>query len=163
MTTTTDFELPNVATGTDPFRLSEHAAASETDAIVLLFQRDYHCLKCREQVQTVASRYDEFRARNATVVSILPEPVERVRRWQRQYDLPYPLLADESKTTSDQYDQPTRFGVLGSIHDVVGRMPEAVVVDARSDAPTIEWIHRGSHPADRPTVDDLLAQLDDLA
>lgn len=58
-----DFELPNAATGPDPFRLGDYAADSDRDALVLLFQRDYYCSKCREQVQTVASRYDDFAAR----------------------------------------------------------------------------------------------------
>ncbi|WP_265108543.1 peroxiredoxin family protein [Halosolutus halophilus] len=159
----TDFELSNAATGPDPFRLSEFAADPDRDAIGLLFQRDYHCPKCREQVQTVASRYDEFTARRADVVSILPEPIERARQWNEQYDLPFPLLADESKTTSDQYDQPVRFGAVGSLHDMVGRMPEAILIDASGDRPTIEYVHRGTHPADRPTADDLLERVDELA
>ncbi|SER41696.1 peroxiredoxin family protein [Natrinema salaciae] len=158
----TDFELPNATTGPDPFQLSEYASNSERDAIVLLFQRDYHCPKCREQVQKIASRYDEFESRQADVVSILPEPLERARQWNEQYEIPFPLLADESKTTSDQYDQPTRFGVFGSLHDMVGRMPEAILIDATGEQPSIEYVHRGKMPADRPTVDDLLDRIDGL-
>lgn len=158
----TDFELPNVAVGPDPFRLSSYAEDPEIRAIVLLFQRDYHCPKCRGQVQEIASRYDEFRERGARVVSILPESEEQTQNWQSHYDLPYPLLADESKTTGDQYDQPMRFGALGSLHDMVGRMPEAVVVDATSDLPVIDYVHQGTMPADRPTVDDLLERVSEL-
>lgn len=159
----TDFELPNAATDPDPFRLSDYAADPDRDAIVLLFQRDYHCPKCREQVQTIASRYDDFAARRADVVSILPEPIDRARQWNEQYDLPFPLLADESKATSDQYDQPVRFGAVGSFHDMVGRMPEAILIDTTGEQPTIEYVHRGKLPADRPTVDDLLGRVDGLA
>ncbi|QFU84728.1 peroxiredoxin family protein [Natronorubrum aibiense] len=162
MTELTDFELPNAAAGPDPLRLREYASDPDRDAIVLLFQRDYHCPKCREQVQTVASRYDEFVDRRTAVISILPESIEQATRWNDQYDLPFPLLADESKTTSDQYDQPTRFGALGSLHDMVGRMPEAVLIDATGQEPTIEYVHRGKLPADRPTVDDLLERIDAL-
>ncbi|SIS18168.1 peroxiredoxin family protein [Natronorubrum thiooxidans] len=163
MTELTDFELPNAATGPDPFRLRDYASDSDRDAIVLLFQRDYHCPKCRDQVQTIASRYDDFRAHRTDVVSILPEPIEQAERWNDQYDLPFPLLADESKATSDQYDQPTRFGAIGSLHDMVGRMPEAVLIDASGQEPTLEYVHRGTMPADRPSVDDLLERVDDLA
>ncbi|WP_148858699.1 hypothetical protein [Natronococcus pandeyae] len=65
--------------------------------------------------------------------------------------------------TSEQYDQPVRFGAVGSFHDVVGRMPEAILIDAAGEQPTIEYVHRGKLPADRPTVDDLLGQIDELA
>ncbi len=43
-----DFELENAAAGPDRFQLSEAATDSDTDSIVLLFQRDYHCTKCRQ-------------------------------------------------------------------------------------------------------------------
>ncbi|PSP41530.1 peroxiredoxin [Halobacteriales archaeon QH_10_70_21] len=116
-----EFELPNVAAGPDPFRLSTVAGDESVDAVVLLFQRDYHCSKCRSQVQDVAARHDEFEA------------------------------------AGEAYDQPTRFGALGSLHDLVGRMPKAVVFDARSGTPEVAAVHEGPMPADRPDVDEFLA------
>ena len=158
-----EFELPNVASGPDPYRPADRAADPDVDSVVLLFHREYYCGNCREQVQAVAQRYDEFLARNAEVASVLPESAARAAGWQDSYDLPFPLLADESKAVGDDYDQPTRFGALGSLHDLVGRMPEAVVVDVRGDEPTVAFTHRGSSPTDRPSIDDLLAELDALA
>jgi len=152
-----DFELPNVASGPDPFRLSEVAAADDVDGVLTLFQRDYHCTKCRGQVQAVADRYDEFAQADAVVAAVLPEPPDRAGDWQDSYDLPFPLLADDAKDVSETYDQPTRFGALGSLHDLVGRMPKAVVFDTREDTPEVAAVHEGSMPADRPDVDDLLA------
>lgn len=158
-TSTYDFELENVAAGPDPFRLS--AAADDPAAIVLLFQRDYHCVKCRRQVQDIAERYDEFEAADALVAAVLPEPADRAASWQDSYDLPYPLLADPAKDVGDEYDQPTRFGVVGSLHDFVGRMPMAVVLDTRSDTPEVAATAEGSTPGDRPSIDDLLAAVRD--
>jgi len=154
-----DFELPNVAAGHDPFSLSGTAADPDVDAILLLFQRDYHCGNCRKQVRAIAERYVEFEALNATVVSILPEPTDRVRSWQESYDLPFPLLADPTTDVSDAYDQPVRFGILGSLHDLVGRMPVAVLLDVRSGDPVIAYTYEGRMPADRPEIDDLLAEV----
>jgi len=154
-----DFELPNVATGPDPFSLSAVAADPDVDAVVLLFQRDYHCGNCRKQVQAVADRYAEFEALNTTVVSVLPEPADRVRSWQESYDLPFPLLADPTTDVSDAYDQPVRFGILGSLHDLVGRMPVAVLLDVRSGEPEIAYTYEGRMPADRPEIDDLLTEI----
>lgn len=82
-------------------------------------------------MQSLAERIDEFRDRNAEVVSIVLEPVERVEKWQSRYDLPYPLLADPDATVGEAYDQPVRFGVVGDLNDLFGRMPEVVIVDRR--------------------------------
>lgn len=160
--TSHDFRLPNVAAGPDPFRLSDVAAQDDVDAVLVLFQRDYHCVRCRRQVQAVADRYGEFDAENALVASVLPEPVERAADWQDSYDLPYPLVADPSKAVSDEFDQPTRFGALGSLHDLVGRMPQSVLFATRDGEPTVAAVHEGSTPGDRPSVDDLLASVADL-
>lgn len=155
-----DFSLPNAAAGPDPFSLS--ALPGDVGFVVLLFQRDFYCTNCRKQVQAVADRIDDFRDRDAEVVSIVPEPYERVVEWQQQYDLPYPLLADPDATVGEAYEQPVRFGVLGRFSDFFGRMPEVVVVDRRGDDPVIAWLHRGRSTFDRPSVDDLLTELDDL-
>ena len=154
-----DFELPNAGAGPDPFSLSAAAADPDTDAVVLLFQRDYHCGNCRKQVQAIGDRYDEFESLNAAVVSILPEPIERAAEWQESYGLPFALLADPTTDVSDAYDQPVRFGVLGSLHDLVGRMPVATVLDTRSDEPVVAYTYEGRMPADRPEIDDLLDEI----
>jgi peroxiredoxin Q/BCP len=156
-----DFALPNVAAGPDPYRLSERAGA--VSAVVLLLQRDHYCTNCRRQVREVKARVAAFRERDAEPVSVLPEPVERAREWQASYDLPYPLLADAAADVGEAYDQPVRFGALGSLSDFFGRMPEAVVVDLRPGREReVAYAHRGRSTFDRPSVDDLLAVLDDL-
>lgn len=43
---------------------------------------------------------------------------------------------------------------------MIGRMPEALVIDVRGTKPEVTYVHRGSMPADRPTVDDLLAAVE---
>jgi len=154
-----DFSLPNVAAGPSPFSLSD--LPDDVAFAVLFFQRDHYCTNCRSQVQALADRVEEFRERDAEVVSIVPEPVDRVEAWQSRYDLPYPLLADPDAEAGAAYDQPVRFGVLGELSDFFGRMPEVVVVDRRGDEPEIVYAHRGTSTFDRPDIDELLAELDD--
>jgi peroxiredoxin Q/BCP len=154
-----EFELPNVGVGPDP--LSLDAIAARVDFAALLLLRDYHCPKCKRQVQDVAARAEELNERDVAVVGILPEPRARAEDWMDQFDLPFPLLADPEKAVGEKYDQPTRFGALGRMHDLVGRMPETVVLDCR-DEPTIVHTHEGRTPGDRPSVDDLLAVVDDM-
>ena len=153
------FELPNLAAGPDPLTLS--SLAKEREFVLLLFQRDYRCGNCRKQVQVFADWHDEFRDRGTEVVSIVPEPPERVAHWQDEYDLPYPLCADPEKTVSAAYDQPVRFGLLGSLSDLFGRMPKAVLLDCRSGDPTIVYAHEGSSTWDRPELQELFAEIDE--
>lgn len=150
-----DFELPNVGAGPDPYA----PADADADYLVVLLQRDYYCRVCRRQVQAVKRRYDEFRDADAEVVSVLPDPPARAEKWQQSYDLPFPLLADEGAAVGDEFDQPQRFGVLGGLHDFVGRMPEAVVLDLETGE--VVYDHAGSNPADRPDVDDLLRAIEE--
>ncbi len=158
MSTTTGFELTNVAAGADP--LSLRTVTDNNDFVLLLFQRDYHCTNCRSQVQAVGDRYDEFQRRETEVVSIVPEPPAKLRDWQSKYDLPFPLCADPDAETSGAYDQPVRFGILGDLSDLLGRMPKAVLLDSRSDEPTVAYTHEGSSTWDRPEIDDLLGEID---
>ncbi len=159
MSTIPDFDLQNVGAG--PERLSIQSLAAEQEFVLLLFQRDHYCTNCREQVQTVADRYQAFRDRNTAVVSIVPEPAEKLAQWQAKYDLPFALCADPDAEFSNQYDQPVRFGVLGKLSDFFGRMPKAVLLDCRDGEPTVVYSHEGSSTWDRPSIDDLLAAIDD--
>ncbi|WP_337250850.1 peroxiredoxin family protein [Halorussus caseinilyticus] len=155
-----DFELPNAGVGPDPLRLADLAADPKNDALVVLFQRDYHSRACRQQVKAVADRYREFRDRSAAVVSVLPESKGKARKFQKKFHLPYALVADAEKTASEQYGQPTRLGGLGARIDLVGRMPETAVLDARGGDLRLHAVHRGDSPSDHPSVDDVLAMVD---
>jgi peroxiredoxin Q/BCP len=156
----TDFELENVGAG--PERLSLGTLAEENDFVLLLFQRDHYCTNCRSQVQDVARRFGEFQERNTAVVSIVPEPAEKLREWQEQYDLPFPLCADPDTEVSDQYEQPVKYGLLGKLSDFFGRMPKVVLLDCRGEQPDIVFAHEGSSTFDRPEIDELLREIDDL-
>jgi peroxiredoxin Q/BCP len=156
-----DFSLPNVGPGPDPCSLA--ALATEHDFVAVYLQRDHLCTNCRKQVQTLNEQYESFTERNTEVVSIVPEPREKVRSWQDSYDLPYPLLADPDAAAGDEFDQPVRYGFLGKISDFFGRMPEVVLVDCRSGEPRVAWSYSGSSTFDRPDVEDVLAELDSLA
>lgn len=134
-------------------------SSEEYDYIVLLFQRDYFCTNCRTQVQKVEDRYDEFQERNVQVVSILPENLSRAKDWEDNYNLSYPVVADKDSNISDRFDQPIRFGPLGSLHDLLGRMPLTVILDAQGDELEVVFREAGSNPSDRPSVDDLLDEV----
>lgn len=157
-----EFELPNVGVGPDPLSLADIVTAS--DFAVLLFLRDYHCPKCKQQVAAVTREASQFNERNAVVLPILPEPRGRATAWKENFDgtFPFPLLADAEKRVADAYEQPTRFGSLGSLHDLLGRLPQSLVIDTRGDEPDVVFSHRGDGVDDRPTVEQLLSAVEDV-
>jgi len=165
-TTSTDgilsFELPNVGVGPDPLSLAEISAVS--DFAVLLFLRDYHCPKCKAQVASISKEADQFDGLGTAVLPILPEPPERAAEWRDNFDreFPFPLLADKDKQVAEQYDQPTRFGALGSLHDLIGRLPQSVILDTRDGDPEVIYTYEGDSVSDRPEVDELLGQVEEL-
>jgi peroxiredoxin Q/BCP len=153
------FELRNAGVGPDP--LSLDVVASTVDFAVLLLLRDYHCPKCREQVTNVAENADVIERRDTAIIPVLPDSYEKAADWQSEFDLPFPLLADPNGEVGDAYDQQRRFGLLGKLHDVIGRMPKAVVIDLREE-PTIIDAYDGDAPGDRPDIEELLDPIDDL-
>lgn len=148
--------LPNGGVGPDPLRLDGLAA----EFVVLLFQRDFLCGNCRSQIQEIAARYEQFRNRNTAVVSVLPDSKQRAAEWASTYDLPFPVVADPENATADRFGQPVRFGFFGELHNLLGRMPLAVIIDLRDTEPRLVYSHVGDSPSDRPTVEGLLLELD---
>jgi len=153
------FVLPNVGPGPDPLSLWELDATFA----VLFLHRDFYCSECRQQVRRVKKRYDEFEARDTEVISVLPEDREKASEWQKQYHLPFPVVADRNTELGDRYDQPTRFGLLGRLHDVIGRMPAVVLLDMRWSEPIETYAHRGDSRTDRPRIDEVLDAVDHAA
>lgn len=154
-----DFELPNAGPGPDPCSLADLTAGS--DFVVLYFQRAGDSVACRKQVTHVKKRYDSFRARDAVPAAILPEPRQTAAEWQARYDLPFPLLADESNDVAADYGQPVRLGFLSDVSDVFGRVPYVVVVDARRPEPRIVWTHKSKTAQNRPESRAILGAVDD--
>ncbi len=148
--------LPNGGVGPDPLRLDR----LDAEFVVLLFQRDSLCSSCQNQVTEIARRYAEFRKRQTVVVSVLPDTKQQAAEWAASYDLPFPVLADPENQTADRFGQPVRFGFLGTLHNLLGRMPLVVMVDLRGSEPRLVYSHVGDSPSDRPTVEGLLLEID---
>lgn len=157
-----DIELPNAGRGPDPLSLSRLAERDDVEAIVLLFQRDHHCRQCRQQVQAIDERYAEFTARNAWVLSILPEEKGTAQEWVDAYQLRLPVLADPNNVAADAYDQDVKFGPVGRISDLLARMPKTVVLDTREDRLEPRFVHEGENRGDRPSVEALLTKVDEV-
>lgn len=159
---TLSFELPNVGVGPDPLSVAD--LVSDVDFAVMVFLRDYHCPHCQEQVNSLSQAASDFNQHNTAVVPVLPESRERAAKWRDSFDrpFPFPLLADAHNRVADQYNQPTRYGIVGQIHDILGRLPKTVILDTRGDEAEVVYTHSGKGVTDRPDIEDLLATVRDL-
>ena len=92
------------------------------------------------------------------MLPILPESRERATSWKDGFEgtFPFPLLADGSKHVAERYDQPTQYGSLGALHDLIGRLPQSIVLDLRGDNTEVVFSHRGQSASDRPEANALL-------
>jgi len=154
------FELPNVGPGPDPCSLA--TLARNESFVVLLFHHDEECHDCRAQAKKAADRYAALRARDAVAVSVLPTGRDAAEDWQERFDLPHPVLFDPDTGVGDDYGQPARLTFLGELVPVLGRMPAAVVVDARGDEPEVAWTYRGKSTWDHPSMTTVLDGLDSV-
>lgn len=55
----------------------------------------------------------------------MPADVNAAAEWQDRYDLGYPVLADPDAEIGEAYDQLSRYGVVGRLHNFLGRLPGA--------------------------------------
>jgi peroxiredoxin len=107
-----------------------------TAPILLFFVRHVGCVFCREQVRTLAQRYDEIRARRAEVAAIIPTDALNAGRFARSMRLPFTVLSDAPRRA---------FAAFGLYETSIGALaqPEVLLRTARQFA-------RGNVPAVNP-------------
>ena len=122
-------------------------------------------------------RYGEVQAKTADVVAISFEPKDRLFQLTRQLQLPFPILSDPERDVYSAYGlaqgnwlkmfSPKTVWTYVK-HFARGRRYHHAASDWRQlggdfvlgEDGTVLYEHRGQAPHDRPTVADLIAQLD---
>ena len=112
-----EFELPNVGQGSETVQSAELVTDDASLLVVLL--GSHYCSQSRELVRQLCENDGAFRERGVTVVPVLPDIRERARLWDRQYDLPFPMLADPG----DDGENPEAFDVFAPLRDAVEGTP----------------------------------------
>ena len=96
--------------------------------------------------------YSEFTKRDAEILAIGPDSLEKFSDYWRENDLPFPGLPDPGKQVSKVYKQEINLFKLG-------RMPLNAVVDREG---CIRFIHYGYSMSDIPDNEKLLGVIDEL-
>ena len=94
--------------------------------------------------------YAEFTERDAEILAIGPDTLERFVSYWGENNIPFPGLPDPNKQVSKLYKQEVNLFKLG-------RMPAQVIVDKGGVA---RYVHYGKSMADIPQNQDVLDILD---
>lgn len=100
----------------------------------------------------MADVYPEFLKRNVSLAAISTDDTADALRMVELTGAEFAVLSDENAAVAKDY------GVYNLLNDGVAT-PSAVIVSPGGD---IEWKYVGESVSDRPTPDQILAQLDRL-
>jgi peroxiredoxin len=164
-TTSTDKIVGNTAVMPDMFTFEFLDSTGKTvdlrkyqnhKNVVLVFTRGYPgylCPYCNAQATRLSKNYADFQKRDAEVLMVFPGPTEHVEEFIRKAaesaesdKLPFPILLDKD------------FQAVDKLHirsDLA--KPSTYILDKEGK---IRYAYVGATRTDRPSIDELLKQLD---
>ena len=96
--------------------------------------------------------YNEFTKRDAEILAIGPDSLDKFSSYWEENDIPFPGLPDPQKQVSKTYKQEINLFKLG-------RMPLNAILDRKGN---IRFIHYGYSMSDIPDNETLLDVIDQL-
>jgi peroxiredoxin Q/BCP len=95
---------------------------------------------------------DEFEKRDARVLAIAPDTLDRAGTYFQRNDIPFPCLADPERQVYRQYDVQSALVSLG-------QRPGLFIVDREG---MVRYAHLGWQQWDIPSIQETLRELDAL-
>ena len=126
--TAPEFELPDQ--NGDSVSLSDLRGRR----VVVYFYPRANTSGCTTEACGFRDAYDEFERRGVVVLGVSDDPVEDLREFESDHDLPFRLLSDESGEVSTAYDSYGEKNMFGNTFDGVFRNTYVVDPDGRIEA-----------------------------
>ena len=142
------FELPNQ--DGDRVSLSE----LKGERVVVYFYPRANTEGCTKEACSFRDSWDAFTERDVRVLGVSDDPVEDLKSFKTEYDLPFDLLSDEDSTVSTQYDSYGEKNMFGNTFTGVFR--NTYVIDENG---VIVQTYEGVSPEGH--ADEILTDLDD--
>ena len=95
---------------------------------------------------------EEFEKRDAQILAIAPDTIERAGRYFQDHDIPFPCLADPERLAYRQYDVKSALVSLG-------QRPGLFIVDGEG---VVRYTYLGWQQWEIPSVQETLRELDAL-
>ncbi|PSP94411.1 thioredoxin-dependent thiol peroxidase [Halobacteriales archaeon QS_4_62_28] len=145
-TTAPGFELPD--------QDGETATLStyEGQRVVLYFYPRADTPGCTKEACSFRDEWEQFEDNDIVVLGISDDPVEDLRDFAEEYDLPFRLLSDEDGSVSSQYDSYGEKNMFRNTFDGVFRNTYVIDPDGR-----IERVYEGVSPESH--AEEILADL----
>lgn len=71
--------------------------------LVLIFFRSAECQKCKQLLREIAEHYGDYKEKEAEVLAISTEEIDRLRQLTEDLALPFPILSDSDGKVTDLY------------------------------------------------------------
>jgi len=151
------------------------ASLLENGPIMIVFYRGGWCPFCNFQVRALTESFDALQSRGVTPVLVSVDRQDEATRTRATYEIPFPILSDSGLALHRAFhvvheaDDEEVARLAGFGHDVEafsGRdhhsfaIPSVFVIDGDGK---VRWQHVDPEYRVRPSVDQLLAILDELA
>jgi peroxiredoxin Q/BCP len=117
-----DFEAPTAPNGS-PLKLSQLRGKP----VVLYFYPEADTPGCTTESKGFRDHYPEFRAKNVEVVGVSVDDVQKQCDFAEKYSLPFPLVADTSKSVAKAYGALRESGRARRVTFLIG--PDGRIMD----------------------------------
>jgi peroxiredoxin Q/BCP len=71
--------------------------------LVLIFFRSAECQKCKQLLREIGEHYGDYEQKEAEVLAISTDELDRLRRLAQDFALPFPVLSDSDGKVTDLY------------------------------------------------------------
>ena len=71
--------------------------------LVIIFFRSAECQKCKQLLQEIAEHYGDYEQKEAEVLAISTDQLDRLRQLAQDLALPFPVLSDSYGKATDLY------------------------------------------------------------
>jgi len=130
-----DFDLPNQDGET--ISLEDYRG----QRVVVYFYPRADTPGCTTEACGFRDRWDDFEAADVAILGISDDPVEDLVAFKEKYDLPFPLLSDESGVVASLYDSYGEKKMFGNTFDGVFRNTFVIGPDGK-----VEHVFEGVSP-----------------
>lgn len=130
--------------------------------LLLFFYQGKGCKFCLDWLAKLAQAYDRIQSKNAEILSISPNEIWTSQKLKKEKKIGFPILKDDKDTKSGSRTLKASelYGVDISESEGPDRYPAIFIIDKRG---IIRFKKICTHPAKKPTVDQLLCELEKLS
>jgi peroxiredoxin len=120
--------------------------------LVIILYRGFWCSACQTQLFNLKDDYPRFLQEHAIIYAVSTDLVEESLNFNQQWRFPFTLLSDVNCNLIGAYGAINKAGHNG--HPIAH--PTVIIIDPQK---RVRYRYIGTNPQDRPTDDEILAEI----